>query len=123
MAPHSFSVVAVRIRRLALNRNPDPALAQTDRADNALAADNINVRHGGVQVVNIALALALGARLIRARPGKGRLIGHAPCLLPQLAGSIREPNLHDLRRVPRMPLRPIQAGRRLSSDTGKRVGQ
>jgi hypothetical protein len=55
--------------RLALNRDRDPALAQADRTDDALAADNVDVRHGGVQVIDMASAAALRAAFIHARKG------------------------------------------------------
>lgn len=54
---------------LPLHRNRYPALAQADRTDDALAADNVSIRFGGVQGIDVALALALGALLIRAREG------------------------------------------------------
>jgi len=67
--------------RLVLNRNHDPAFAQAHRADNPPAADDIGVL--GVQVVNIALTLALRALFIRAGLRQSGLVGHDFILPPQ----------------------------------------
>jgi hypothetical protein len=60
--------------RLVLDRNRDPALALADRAHDAFAADDINARRLGVQVIDIAPAAALRAPLGRAREGQGGLV-------------------------------------------------